>query len=69
MNIGDKIFLLYTNRKTKETSCEGPVKITNFQIDPHNDEGVIVVKDTSGKFKAVDLEGTASHEVDIHLVC
>ena len=58
MNIGDKIFLLYTDRKTKETSCEGPSTIVGFQVEPFNDEGVIVV----------NLEGTSSHEVDIHLV-
>ena len=27
MNIGDKIFLLYTNRKTKETSCDGGLMV------------------------------------------
>lgn len=68
MNIGDKIFLLYTDRLTQETSCEGPSTITNFLIDPHNDEGVIIVKDLNGKSKQVDLQGTSSHEVDIHVV-
>lgn len=68
MNIGDKIFLLYTDRQTKETTCEGPATITNFLIDPHNDQGVIIVKDIHGKGKSVDLEGTSSHDVDVHLV-
>jgi hypothetical protein len=44
MNIGDKIFLLYTNRKTKETSCDGPATIIDFINEPLNDEGVILVK-------------------------
>jgi len=69
MNIGDKIFLLYTNRETQDTFCEGPATICDFLIDPHNDEGVIIVKDINGKCRPVDLEGTSSHEVDIHFVC
>ena len=68
MNIGDKVFLLYTHRNTKETFCEGPAEITNYQVNPHNDEGVIIIKDIGGKSRAVDLEGTSSHEVDIHVV-
>tara|TARA_R110000796_G_scaffold213723_1_gene329803 strand:- start:569 stop:778 length:210 start_codon:yes stop_codon:yes gene_type:complete len=68
MNIGDKIFLLYTDRKTKETSCEGPSTIVGFQVEPFNDEGVIVVKNRNGRQMSVNLEGTSSHEVDIHLV-
>jgi hypothetical protein len=68
MNIGDKIFLLYTDRKTRDTSCDGPATITNFIVDPHNDEGIIVVRRTDGSSAMVDLEGTSSHEVDIHLV-
>ena len=35
MNIGDKIFLLYTNRKTQETSCDGPATIIDF-VCPFN---------------------------------
>jgi len=68
MNIGDKIFLLYTDRESKETSCEGPSTITSFLIDPHNDEGVIIVKDLNGRSKQIDLEGTSSHDIDIHVV-
>jgi len=68
MNIGDKIFLLYTDRETKDTSCEGPATIVNFVVDPHNDEGVIIIKDISGRTRPVDLEGTSSHDVDIHVV-
>ena len=68
MNIGDKIFLLYTNRETKEKTCEGPGTIIGFQIEPLNDEGVIVVLKTDGTTTPVDLQGTASHEVDVHLV-
>jgi hypothetical protein len=68
MNIGDKIFLLYTDRKTRDTSCEGPAIISSFIIDPHNDEGIIVIKKPNGSSCMVDLEGTSSHEVDIHLV-
>jgi hypothetical protein len=33
-----------------------------------NDEGVIVVLKTDGTTTPVDLQGTASHEVDVHLV-
>jgi hypothetical protein len=69
MNIGDKIFLLYTHRETKDTFSEGPSTITNFLVDPHNDEGVIVIKGIGGKSRAVNLEGTSSHEVDIHFIC
>ena len=68
MNIGDKIFLLYTNRETKEKSCEGPVTVIGFQDEPLNDEGVIVVQKDDGHTMPVNLEGTSSHEVDIHLV-
>ena len=68
MNIGDKIFLLYTDRKTKERSCEGPVTIVGFQDAPLNDEGVIVVEKFDGKTSPVNLEGTSSHELDVHLV-
>jgi len=68
MNIGDKIFLLYTDRETKETSCEGPSTITDFLIDPFNDEGVIIVKNLNGRSKQIDLEGTSSHDVDVHVV-
>jgi hypothetical protein len=68
MNIGDKIFLLYTDRKTKERTCEGPVKIVGFQDAPLNDEGVIVVEKFDGKTCPVNLEGTSSHELDVHLV-
>ena len=68
MNIGDKIFVSYTNRTTKETSCEGPAKIIGFQVEPLNDEGVIVIEKIDGKTASVNLEGTSSHEIDIHLV-
>ncbi len=68
MNIGDKIFLLYTDRKTKERSCEGPVTIIGYEVEPLNDEGVIVVEKYDGKKFPVNLEGTSSHEVDVHLV-
>jgi|TARA_A100001011_G_scaffold399575_1_gene508916 hypothetical protein len=68
MNIGDKIFLLYTDRQTKERSCEGPVTIVGFQDAPLNDEGVIVVEKFDGKTSPVNLEGTSSHELDVHLV-
>tara|TARA_R110000824_G_scaffold3309_3_gene15649 strand:+ start:51 stop:260 length:210 start_codon:yes stop_codon:yes gene_type:complete len=68
MNIGDKIFLLYTDRRTQETSCEGPATIIGFQDEPLNDEGVIVVEKNNGKQFAVNLEGTSSHEVDIHFI-
>ena len=68
MNIGDKIFLLYTNRVTRDTSCEGPAIIKNFVVDPHNDEGVIIVEKSDGSSMMVDLEGTCSHDVDVHLV-
>mgnify|MGYP003650877816 CR=1 FL=1 len=68
MNIGDKLFLLYTDRKTKETSCDGPATIVGFQNEPLNDEGVIVVQKLDGRTECVNLEGTSSHEIDIHLV-
>jgi hypothetical protein len=68
MNIGDKIFLLYTDRKTNEKTCEGPATIIGFQNEPLNDEGVIVVEKYDGSTCPVNLEGTASHEIDIHLV-
>lgn len=68
MNIGDKLFLLYTDRKTKETSCDGPAIIVGFQNEPLNDEGVIVVQKLDGRTECVNLEGTSSHEIDIHLV-
>ena len=68
MNIGVKIFLLYPDRQTKETSCQGPSTITNFLVDPHNDEGVIIVRDVDGSSRPIDLEGTSSHEIDIHIV-
>lgn len=68
MNIGDKIFLLYTDRITRETTCDGPGTIIGFQIEPMNDEGVIVVLKTDGTTTPVDLQGTSSHEVDVHLV-
>jgi hypothetical protein len=68
MNIGDRIFLLYTDRITHETSCEGPATIIGFQVEPLNDEGIIVVQKTNGSTCPVDLEGTSSHEVDVHLV-
>ena len=68
MNIGDKIFLLYTDRKTKETSCKGPAEIVGFLDAPLNDEGVIVIENLNGKQVAVNLEGTSSHEVDVHFV-
>jgi hypothetical protein len=48
MNIGDKIFLLYTNRQTKETSCDGPATIIDFLNAPLNDEGVILIKKLDG---------------------
>ncbi len=68
MNIGDKIFLLYTDRKTSEQTCEGPATIIDFQDAPLNDEGVIVVKKSDGTTRPINLEGTSSHEVDIHVV-
>ena len=68
MNIGDKIFVLYTDRSTQETSCEGPSEIVFFLDEPHNDEGVIVVKHLDGKTAPLNLAGTASHDVDIHIV-
>ncbi len=68
MNIGDKIFLLYTDRKTQERSCEGPVTIVGFQDAPLNDEGVIIVEKFDGKTTPINLEGTSSHELDVHLV-
>jgi hypothetical protein len=68
MNIGDKIFLLYTDRKTNEKSCEGPATIVGFQDEPLNDEGVIIVQKDDGRQMCVNLEGTSSHDVDIHLV-
>lgn len=68
MNIGDKIFLLYTNRKTQEKTCDGPLTIVDFIDAPLNDEGTIVVKSGDGKSRSVNLEGTSSHEVDIHFV-
>jgi hypothetical protein len=68
MNIGDKIFLLYTDRKTNEQTCEGPAIIVGFQDEPLNDEGVIVVKKTNGRTVPINLEGTSSHEVDVHVV-
>tara|TARA_Y100001938_G_C7845993_1_gene308441 strand:+ start:39 stop:248 length:210 start_codon:yes stop_codon:yes gene_type:complete len=68
MNIGDKIFLLYTDRKTKEQTCDGPATIIGFQNEPLNDEGVIVVEKNDGSTCPINLEGTSSHEVDIHLV-
>ncbi len=68
MNIGDKIFLLYTNRKTKEKTCDGPAKIVGYVVEPMNDEGIIVVEKLNGKTQPIDLQGTSSHEVDIHLV-
>jgi hypothetical protein len=68
MNIGDKIFLLYTDRRTRDTTCEGPATIVGFEVEPLNDEGVIVVEKLDGSKKPVNLEGTSSHDVDIHLV-
>ena len=68
MNIGDKIFLLYTDRKTNEKTCEGPATIIGFQNEPLNVEGVIVVQKYDGSTCPVNLEGTASHEIDVHLV-
>ena len=68
MNIGDTIFLLYTDRKTKEKSCSGPSKIIGFEIEPLNDEGVIIIEKNDGSKSAVNLEGTSSHDVDIHFV-
>ena len=68
MNIGDKIFLLYTNRKTQEKSREGPATIVGFQIEPLNDEGVIVIEKIDGKRMPINLEGTSSHEIDVHFV-
>jgi hypothetical protein len=29
---------------------------------------VIIIKDLNGKSRPIDLEGTSSHEVDIHVV-
>ena len=68
MNIGDKLFLLYTNRITKEKTCEGPVTVVGFLDEPMNDEGTIVVEKLNGKQSAINLEGTSSHEIDVHLV-
>jgi len=68
MNIGDKIFLLYTDRKTQETTCDGPATIIGFQIEPLNDEGVIVIEKLNGGRQPINLEGTSSHEVDVHVV-
>tara|TARA_R100000700_G_C3161385_1_gene137412 strand:- start:813 stop:1022 length:210 start_codon:yes stop_codon:yes gene_type:complete len=68
MNIGDKIFLLYTDRTTFETSCDGPATIIGFQVEPLNDEGVIVVEKQNGSKMSVNLQGTASHDIDVHIV-
>jgi hypothetical protein len=68
MNIGDKIFLLYTDRSTNERTCEGPVTIVDFLNEPMNDEGTIVVEKLDGTKCPVNLEGTSSHDVDIHMV-
>lgn len=68
MNIGDKVFLLYTNRETQETSCDGPATIIDFINEPLNDEGVILVKKLDGSTSPINLEGTSSHEVDVHVV-
>ena len=67
MNIGDKIFLLYTHRATKKT-CEGPCTVIGFLDEPLNDEGTIIVEKLDGKQSAINLEGTSSHEIDVHLV-
>ena len=68
MNIGDKIFLLYTHRKTQQKTCDGPLTIVDFLDAPLNDEGTIVVKNVEGRTQCVNLEGTSSHEVDVHFV-
>lgn len=68
MNIGDKIFVLYINKQTQETSCEGPSEIITFLDKPHNDEGVIVIRYPNGKTGPLNLAGTSSHDIDIHIV-
>ena len=68
MNIGDKIFLLYTHRESQQKTCDGPLTIIDFLDAPLNDEGTIVVKDVEGRTQSVKLEGTSSHEVDVHVV-
>ena len=68
MNIGDKVFLLYTNRETRETTCEGPAILVDYIDAPHNDEGVVVIENIHGKRSPINLEGTSSHEIDIHVV-
>ena len=68
MNIGDKVFLLYTDRTTKEKTCEGPCTVVDFLDAPLNDEGTIIVEKIDGSRSPVNLEGTSSHDVDIHFV-
>jgi hypothetical protein len=68
MNIGDKIFLLYTDKKTSDRTCDGPLEIVNFLDEPLNDEGTIVVERHDGKTSMVRLEGTASYDVEVHVI-
>jgi len=68
MNIGDKIFLLYTDKNTQDTTCAGPSEIVQVLDEPHNDEGVIVIKHRNGKTATVNLAGTSSYDVEVQFV-